>query len=840
MFSSQQVPEIKLDDGSTPTIPEGNIRRSFESVLSIGTTTTTTTTTNHRFGFSMNSKSGSMNYSPLGNNSIFEVIMNTRNKNWLRSPTALDIPLVTLSRNEVADNWEDKLQNYVKDVKDEVAIFSSRVDLKRVEQMRQLNNAEEGNDSELIKQVPDFYFDKVFQLDNERTFKKVIDGFNLDLTLMAGDEDATRRERDDGFIDLKDKLNDYLDSVELLLVKEISKSSHKFFQALSEVDSIQSKISLTMEELDEFSKIIHTIDDETIQRKIENIKKLLKRKNVEKLEQGLLQVKLVLEKVEECKENYAQDKLDLCLQMIKSIDLLIRGDDSDDTLVQKWTKSWPYRLANLRTVPALVETREFLTNMKIEIGGNYSLQLSEILLDDLRNSYKNIDINEALDELQNGYSADKKKLIQNFDRELEDKITELIKKLNNCEELVSAFSFYQEKIVVALKAIIKKYLPHESIPVEVPASASTESISGKSSTPQPVSSGTKLSKLIREQTPAEFQEMLVNIFTHLSVALKRLNVHQKKLLDIALKEVSSKGDDEDTAENYHNMLTQLDIRVGINETMRIVQLRMGKIIAVRREITSTLSAEYFLKLFSIVVLFIQYCESLSGEFLTKYLSDVLTSQIKHYISSCDPKNIRLIQKKIELENWVPFIVSPFFQKRVNDIVICVDIDPISWTNMSELTAEKEEDESGVEKPAGNRKSIVVGDKTFVASDSLLTAIDIIRELLIMATNLPPLYLAYFEKLCYNVLKNFNNYAMSSICEPGTTNIMKTNKNLSVMTETMDCLAEIIGIVQRFFQRLANSTRDFEPYDPANYATLLKQYRSSSERIYQAHAPPPPV
>ena len=42
-------------------------------------------------------------------------------------------------------------------------------------------------------------------------------------------------ERDEAFSELRDRLNDFLDIVETLLVTEISKSSHKFFHALSEL-----------------------------------------------------------------------------------------------------------------------------------------------------------------------------------------------------------------------------------------------------------------------------------------------------------------------------------------------------------------------------------------------------------------------------------------------------------------------------------------------------------------------------------------------------------------------------------------------------------------------------
>lgn len=43
---------------------------------------------------------------------------------------------------------------------------------------------------------------------------------------------------------------------------------------------------------------------------MENIKLIIKRNNVEKLEQGLLQVKLIVEKMEECKNEFSNGNLE--------------------------------------------------------------------------------------------------------------------------------------------------------------------------------------------------------------------------------------------------------------------------------------------------------------------------------------------------------------------------------------------------------------------------------------------------------------------------------------------------------------------------------------------------
>ncbi|KAK5959074.1 Vps54p PWA37_003754 [Arxiozyma heterogenica] len=857
MPTQPQVPNIKIDghvSNSDDTSERTSIslsRPSIESTVSRYTSNSTIFTGQHRNQFSLNSKSGSHDYSPLGNNSIYEIVMNTRRKDWLRSPTSVDIPPVTVSKLDIIDGWNKIVDDYMEDIGEEETIFQSRnniTNMNKLEQIKQLDDQSSDtyhDDSIVINQIPEFYFEKVFQLDNERTFNKVIESVDLKPQDLVTND---KNKRDEFHLLLKDKLSNYLDGVETLLVSNISRSSHKFFNTLNDVESIQNNIESTINELQLLEKTLQISLDAEIKEKIKNIKLIIKRNNIEKLEQGLLQVKLVVDKTEECKHKFSNDNLEQCMSLIQSINLLIRGDSSSDENVQNWTKDWPFPLIDLKSVLGLIEIRELLTNMKIEVGGKYSLQLSELLLEDLRSAYKNIDTITVINDIQQGK-------IENvrfkFPTDFETSVREIITKLNECEELTSAFALYEDKITTEVKNIIKYYLPKENISksdssllvVDRSQSVTPKGTGSMNTSTRPPTTRSKLSTLIKEQTPVEFQDMLESIFIHCLCAIKRLYQQQKLLLDISLKVINTST----ISENQHNMINQLDIRTNVNEIIRIVQLRMGKVITVRKELTSTLRHDHFLRLYSVCILFIQECEALSGEFLTKYFSDVLSSQIKHYITTHDSRNLRSIQKKIELENWVPAIVSPSIQTDVNDIVSSIDIDPINWTsqlilyqkNDKEEAQNSESDSREINKSTGNRKSVVVGDKTFVASESLLQVIQLIRELLILSTNLPSSYLPYFERMCFNLLKYFNSYTLASITSYQDQTMSAQGKNLSIMGESIDCLREFIVIVQQFFSRQGNNSKDFVPFDSKHYNQLIRQYDSASEKIYLAHAPPPP-
>lgn len=173
----------------------------------------------------------------------------------------------------------------------------------------------------------------------------------------------------------------------------------------------------------------------------------------------------------------------------------------------------------------------------------------------------------------------------------------------------------------------------------------------------------------------------------------------------------------------------------------------------------------------------------------------------------------------------------------------IDIDPLEWTKLPSLLVNDPNDgeqESGSEQPQqGHRKSVVVGDKTFVASEPLLSTLIYLNELMILSLNLPSIYLPSLERQAYDFLKFFNQTSMNSVAPQGQA-IGKTTKNLSIMGESFDCLSEFIDILQKFYQRLGHNFKDYNPYPDTYYNDLRTRYRTASDRLYQAHAPPPPT
>ncbi|SCU93744.1 LAME_0F04852g1_1 [Lachancea meyersii CBS 8951] len=796
-------------------------------------------------------RSGSMEFSPLGNNSVYELVMNTRRKNWLKRPTTDDIPPVILSKNKVFDTWRENTSKYVEEVESDYAVFEHHNSLETAKGLGRLpldetsdvktdaSEDETGHDRDEIigsqgygniKRLPSFYFDEKFRLDDTRTFRKIVDDSDLHVDSLRSE---SLQNRSEAYQSIKQRLSEHLDSIENLLLAEISKSSNSFFFALEDVDKIKSKAADTIEKLNVISSGLAAVDRQHFQSLIMVLKKKVKRKNIEKLEQGLLQAKLVTELVSQCHSLFKENKYEECWKLIGHVENLLKGDDDNDKRIQQMTKKWPYKLSDLTSVPAFAQTREELQGMTTEIGAAFSNDFCDTLLEEIRTSYTpEVELGKGV--IDSSFLRSSKK-----DAELADRIKNSAEKLVQCHELANAFQLYNDRFIAELKNIIKDFLPREQENNQDAYESSAESRSS--------GSGSKLSRLIRSLTPAEFQEMLIKIFVRENQALWRLSRHQKVLLDVALAAIT-----DDSRQNVSSPETimQLDINPAIHEGTRIVQLRMGKIIAVRRDINAKLRYDHFLRLCSVCFWFDRECENITGVFLTQYLKDVLAAQIKAYASTLNSQNAQSVRNAIDQEAWTPRVVEPEVQQNVNEIVSCVHMTPSSWTKLMDLVDKNEQDtvvpqseaqdtEKAVSK--GHKKSVVVNDKTFVASNALLEMIGMVRAVLVLSANLPSSFLVTFEKMCYDMVMYFNSRAMASVSVgPDNMPSTKSGKNLSILGESLDCLAELTAMVQMFYQRMSSNFRDYEAMAPETYMQLFKTFQASSEKLYQAHAPPPPI
>ncbi|ODV93563.1 hypothetical protein PACTADRAFT_35326 [Pachysolen tannophilus NRRL Y-2460] len=792
--------------------------------------------------------------SPLGQNSIFEIVTGADNlrrkqgKLWLsvnngtttihiKGPTIRDIPPVQLSKIDKINNIE--LKNYIQAINEDYKDFNSNRKLTQ-ETLENLMENENGTSNDDLQNIPEQFFSEDFHLDDPRTFKAVTE--NSDILLNKNYNGADNNKALTNNTILQEKLSWYLDTVEIHLINEISKSSDSFFSALDDLKEITKRSTNTTEDLAKLDTKFEQLDETHAQVAIDIMKKIKKRQNIEKLENGLLQIKLIMELSDTAETAYYNSQYTKSLDLIDLIESLIRGSNSNENIKAILGQNDRFELYNLQNLAALDNLRKLLHNLKVDIGKSYTKLFVGILFDDLRNHYESIKKQDSLDRISYTISRESRKTInktpsmaqqidnsyQKIDDNFKQDIKEYLDGLIRCHKLIESFTIYRDNLVPEVKSIIRENLPNELMINE------NDSTTSSSRPPQSSSarSGQKSSSLgsnLRAMTPKEFEDMLVNIYTKLSECLRRLTTHQKFLLNLSLDCLSNT---EFSQDDQSDLIMKLDITQSINLCIETIQIRMSKILMTRRDQTINLNLEFFLKFYSINGLFLYECESISGFTITTVLQDTVTDQTKLFMNQYGKNSLQFLNSFLEKETWKSINLSSSLQTSVNEILESADEDPSSWLDIMKWTSKNENENENEKTEASDtsseneRKTLIVDDKSFILPSSVSNTVQLVTHYLILKTIFPQ-YLHQIETTLIEILKVYNdkvNQQVSGANATHTTNLKYiTSKHLAIASNLLGFMISLIPYIKRSFDRMKKVEDINDDFD--NLANDFKEHQS---------------
>ncbi|KAG7663768.1 uncharacterized protein J8A68_002715 [[Candida] subhashii] len=653
---TDSISSIKQNDnhkrsGSTTSFPINNNRTSIdnESVFS----------SNAYFSFYNLDESSSKKddiYSPLGPNSIYELTSGSdiararRNRPSktsvtinggartvynLNIPTTKDIPQIQLSKLKTKVANKELQEKYIKKVSHEYKNFETSYKLLTEDTLQRFTQQENMSTSssvgnlqiiDSISDIPSVFLNPDFQLDDPRTFKQVIE----DVNISPGEDDDPALSLVNN-TELQDKLSNYLDIVEQNLIQEIGKSSDSFFNAIGDIERIQSRSNNCVES---FNGIMHKLQELEVNQSEQGLKvlrKLIEKKNVEHLESSLLQIQYITSIFSLANKSFSNGKYSKCLNEIVLVENLLRGVNYEDLIDDELKRLYPklnYPLVNLTSLPAFVHLRNDLFNLKHECSKGYIDDFIDLLTEDLTSHYKNIPTRDTLNRIYVNKDKTRKynsRPVNNSYLNVDDtkraKIREIVKDLGKAGSLSLAYTSYQHRFVTEIKDIIKQNLPS--------AQQSTEMSSGPSRSspapemPVPKSAPNALSTNIKSLTPREFETIFSKTCAELSECLRRLTVHQKLLLDIALTTLPPNADID---------IMTLDITSAINKAIDLTQIRLMKVISVRSEQTADLPVQFYLRLYSITSAYLQECELINPGFAMSGAGNALGEWFSNHIT----------------------------------------------------------------------------------------------------------------------------------------------------------------------------------------------------------------
>jgi vacuolar protein sorting-associated protein 54 len=389
-----------------------------------------------------------------------------------------------------------------------------------------------------------------------------------------------------------------------------------------------------------------------------------------------------------------------------------------------------------------------------------------------------------------------------------------------------AATSFKTAILREMKGLIRKHLPSSSDDDnESMMSASTHG--GRQLSSQEKSS--ILARNLRALDPEDAYEMLQEIYTNVSEALRRLSVQVKVLLDITSglgthpspslgrsrspdprngeESLRAKGRAADVAAAQEEILQVLDMSSLLGQAVDIVQSQVVKVLKVRSEQTSHLPLEDFLRYFNLNRLFADECEAISGRSGTS-LKTVVDNQIRDFIVRFSDAQRHNIVEVLDSDKWDAKDFGDSENAVLDKVIRASTGDVESWSRASKIW-EQQTAKSPTEPVAENGAAVnglgkekvrtaTFDEQKYILPQSASTMMRSIEEFEHLASNIPSMTQEIGSNLV-ECLKLFNSRSSQLILGAGATrsaglkNI--TAKHLALSSQALSFIVALIPYVR---------------------------------------------
>ncbi|KAI4808981.1 Vps54-domain-containing protein, partial [Aureobasidium sp. EXF-8846] len=388
------------------------------------------------------------------------------------------------------------------------------------------------NEPTPLSTIPNVYFDDNFQLENPRTFDVVSERAEIAPGTAKQEQSANgaplppRKTLASNAI-LQEKLSWYMDTVELHLIQSISSASTSFFAALGSLRHLEQEASDSVSRIQKLRADLAKLDQDMAIGGLEVANLRTRYQNMQKLANAVDQVARVVQDAKDCEELVEKGEYDAAAGAILRLDRLIAGqpDPSDPS---------PTDLHDLRSLHALQGLSDSMNQLRFRIGRGFESRFLETLLSDLRRHIDHVPPKDTLRRwastsmrlrgLQTGPTA-----YMEIDDQFRKDLLASLHGLSNSAQTAQATSDFREAVMREMKHLIRKHLP-SSNDDDNESVTSVATRTSKAASQQEKS--IILARNLRAMDEEAAEDMVVNIYTDISEALRRLSIQIKVLLDV--------------------------------------------------------------------------------------------------------------------------------------------------------------------------------------------------------------------------------------------------------------------------------------------------------------------
>jgi vacuolar protein sorting-associated protein 54 len=743
-------------------------------------------------------------------------------------------------------------------------------------------NRRNRNEPTPLSTIPPVYFNEDFHLENPRTFDVVSERAEIvrpppgtpvvEQKAANGTPLPPRKSLATNAI-LQEKLSWYMDTVEVHLINNISTASSGFFTALGSLKELQTEAEESVAKIQGLREDLRRLDKEVAVGGLEVASKRRRKENVRKLAQATAQVQEVVESVKRTDDLVDEGNFDEAADQMDKAGRLICG--------QQEPGADRADLIDLRPLKALQGLDSGMQELQYRIGTGFAQRFTTALLSDLRQHVEKVPPSDTLKRWsrQRGIAP----IYMEASDELRKDLLASLNGLARCGHTAPAIAGFREAATKEMKTLIRKHLP-SSTDDDADSMVSTSTRGGKQLSQQDKSS--ILARNLRALEHEDAEKMLVDMYTSVGEALRRLSTQTKVLLDVT-SQMQSPQDSRNSIEgtrspprspnigsrspsmasineklangslavpsriNVQDDISQaLDMSSLLGLAVDTAQTQITRVLKVRNDQSTRLSKSQFLRYFTLNRLFADECEAVSGRGGLA-LRGVINAQITGFVQALGQAETSRISDKLDADNWNAVDVSEHDQSQLDKLIAAMDRDPPEWasdtppiwepsnqaehktngealTNGAAAAAAASIDKPSTPGPTSKTatKPALIDQNRYILVASATALLPTLHTLLSLTASLPSLT-PQISTALLEVLRAFNSRSSQLILGAGATRIAGlkniTTKHLALSSQALSFVIALIPYLRECVRR----------HLPANQTSVLADF-DKTKRLCQEH------
>ncbi|WPH03865.1 Hypothetical protein R9X50_00674800 [Acrodontium crateriforme] len=707
------------------------------------------------------------------------------------------------------------------------------------------------NEPTPLSTIPNVYFEEDFHLENPRTFDIVSERAEI-VRPPPGTPTKEQRGTNGAILPprkalatnaiLQEKLSWYMDTVEVHLINNISTASSGFFAALGGLKELQTEAEESITKIQGLREDLRKLDQEVALGGLEVAAKRRRRANMQKLSQATAQVQQVVEHVKKADELVDAGDYDDAADQMERVGRLVCGrsglEGVDDVI-------------DLRPLKALQGLDTGLQELQYRIGAGFAQRFTSILMADLRHHVETVPQSDTLKRWsrQRGIPPTYMETNDTLRKDLLSALTGL----QRAGHTAPATTAYREAVQKEMKSLIRKALPSSSDD-DAESMISISTRGGKALSQQ--EKGSILARNLRALDDEDAEKLLIQIYTSVGEALRRVSTQTKVLLDVtsSMPTPDSLSKSQDDAPNgtsqrlstYEDLSQALDLSSLLGQAVDTAQTQITKVLKVRNEQSTRLPKERFLRYFTLNRLFADECEAVSGRG-GQALRGVINAQISGFVQVLGTAETERIAGLLDKDDWNAVDFSDERNNLLQVILKAVESDPQEWSQgprpiweeFQEMTANGAPVVAGatngsVPATKAPAKPAFIDETRYILVASASALLPTITTFLSLTPVLPSLTPAIATALL-EVLRTFNSRSCQLILGAGATrsaglkNI--TTKHLALASQGLGFVMALVPYMRECVRRHLPSSATGGSTGPVS--SVLAEF-DKTKRLYQDH------